>query len=73
MIGNHASITGSTGRRDSVGATIVWGIPADFVSVVTVVGAGRGPLVDCTLRAMKRSGRRARVYAVEKNVSAYVT
>lgn len=44
-----------------------------MVSVVTVVGAGRGPLVDCTLRAMKRSGRRARVYAVEKNVSAYVT
>jgi len=42
-------------------------------SVVTVVGAGRGPLVDCTLRAMKRSGRRARVFAVEKNASACVT
>lgn len=42
-------------------------------SVVTVVGAGRGPLVDCTLRAMKRSGRRARVFAVEKNANAYVT
>jgi protein arginine N-methyltransferase 5 len=42
-------------------------------SVVTVVGAGRGPLVDCTLRAMQRSGRKARVFAVEKNVSAYVT
>ena len=48
-------------------------LPADQTSVVTVVGAGRGPLVDCTLRAMKRSGRRARVFAVEKNPNAYVT
>lgn len=42
-------------------------------SVVTVVGAGRGPLVSCTLRAMERSGRKARVYAVEKNANAYAT
>ena len=43
------------------------------VSVVTVVGAGRGPLVTCVLTALKRSDRKARVYAVEKNLSALVT
>jgi protein arginine N-methyltransferase 5 len=42
-------------------------------SVITVVGAGRGPLVACALRAMKRANRRAMVYAVEKNASAFVT
>ncbi|WWD18018.1 hypothetical protein CI109_102465 [Kwoniella shandongensis] len=41
--------------------------------VVTVVGAGRGPLVACTLRALQRSGRQANVYAVEKNANAFIT
>ncbi|WWC58407.1 uncharacterized protein I303_100947 [Kwoniella dejecticola CBS 10117] len=48
-------------------------LPADKTHVVTVVGAGRGPLVACTLRALTRSNRRANVYAVEKNANAFIT
>lgn len=40
---------------------------------IAIVGAGRGPLVDCCLRAAKAAGNRTvRVYAVEKNPSALV-
>ena len=42
-------------------------------SVVMVVGAGRGPLVDASLRAARSSRRRIRVYAVEKNPGAVNT
>ena len=38
-----------------------------------VVGAGRGPLVDATLRAAKSSERLVVIYAVEKNPGAVVT
>ncbi|WRT64001.1 uncharacterized protein IL334_000928 [Kwoniella shivajii] len=48
-------------------------LPAGQTHVVTVVGAGRGPLVACTLRALVRSNRQANVYAVEKNPNAYIT
>ncbi|WWC66577.1 uncharacterized protein I206_100480 [Kwoniella pini CBS 10737] len=48
-------------------------LPADQTHVVTVVGAGRGPLVACTLRAMTRANRKANVYAVEKNPNAFIT
>jgi len=41
--------------------------------IVTVAGAGRGPLVARSLKAIARSGREAFVYAIEKNPSAYVT
>nr|WJH19585.1 Protein arginine N-methyltransferase 5 [Euglena gracilis] len=41
--------------------------------VVMVVGAGRGPLVNCTLRASKQTKVPVRVYAVEKNPNAVVT
>lgn len=41
-------------------------------TVLMVVGAGRGPLVRASLRASQRSGRRLRVYAVEKNPHAVV-
>mmetsp|Transcript_10661 Transcript_10661/g.29490 ORF Transcript_10661/g.29490 Transcript_10661/m.29490 type:complete len:434 (+) Transcript_10661:1-1302(+) len=41
--------------------------------VVMVVGAGRGPLVAATLAAGVSSGRRVRVFAVEKNPNAVVT
>lgn len=41
--------------------------------VLTIAGAGRGPLVACTLRAMQRSNRQATVYAIEKNANAFVT
>ena len=38
-----------------------------------VVGAGRGPLVRASLTAGEESGRKVRVYAVEKNPNAVVT
>lgn len=41
--------------------------------VVVVVGAGRGPLVKCVLRASKAAGKPVKVYAVEKNPNAVVT
>ncbi|KAF9236733.1 PRMT5-domain-containing protein [Melanogaster broomeanus] len=41
--------------------------------VICVAGAGRGPLVARSLRAIQRSTREAFVYAVEKNPNAYVT
>jgi type II protein arginine methyltransferase len=40
--------------------------------VVIVVGAGRGPLVRASLSAAAATGRRVRVWAVEKNVNAVV-
>nr|XP_019049064.1 protein arginine N-methyltransferase 5 [Kwoniella bestiolae CBS 10118]OCF27994.1 protein arginine N-methyltransferase 5 [Kwoniella bestiolae CBS 10118] len=48
-------------------------LPANKTHVVTVVGAGRGPLVACTLRALTRANRQANVYAVEKNPNAFIT
>lgn len=41
--------------------------------VVIVVGAGRGPLVRAALNASQTSGRKIRVFAVEKNPNAVVT
>ena len=38
-----------------------------------VVGAGRGPLVDASLRAALSVDRRVMIYAVEKNPGAVVT
>ncbi|XP_053901464.1 protein arginine N-methyltransferase 5 isoform X1 [Malaclemys terrapin pileata] len=43
------------------------------VQVVMVLGAGRGPLVNATLRASRQAGRRVKIYAVEKNPNAVVT
>ncbi|KUI67973.1 Protein arginine N-methyltransferase skb1 [Cytospora mali] len=40
--------------------------------VVTVAGAGRGPLVTRALRASERSGMPIQLWAVEKNQNAYV-
>ncbi|WVQ85433.1 hypothetical protein IAT38_007598 [Cryptococcus sp. DSM 104549] len=48
-------------------------LPANKKHTVMVVGAGRGPLVDCVFRAMLHSGRQANIYAVEKNPNAFVT
>ena len=41
--------------------------------VLMVLGAGRGPLVNASLRAAKQADRKLRVYAVEKNPNAVVT
>jgi protein arginine N-methyltransferase 5 len=46
---------------------------AEKTSVVMVVGAGRGPLVQASLNAAQEAGRRVRVYAVEKNPNAVIT
>ncbi len=48
-------------------------ICACLCSVVMVVGAGRGPLVDVALCAAKTSERMVKVYAVEKNPGAVIT
>jgi protein arginine N-methyltransferase 5 len=41
-------------------------------AVLAVVGAGRGPLVDRALKAAVAANRTVKIYAVEKNDSAYV-
>ncbi|KAK9366456.1 PRMT5 arginine-N-methyltransferase-domain-containing protein [Lipomyces kononenkoae] len=45
--------------------------PNDQPLVVAVVGAGRGPLVGCALRASDKAKVPIFVYAVEKNPNAY--
>lgn len=42
-------------------------------STICVAGAGRGPLVARSLKAIERAKVDAFVYAVEKNPNAYVT
>ncbi|KAG9091882.1 methyltransferase protein [Ceratobasidium sp. 370] len=41
--------------------------------IICVAGAGRGPIVSNCIRAVERAGCEARIYAVEKNPSAFVT
>ena len=38
-----------------------------------VLGAGRGPLVDCSLQASKNAAFRVKIYAIEKNKNAVNT
>ena len=49
-----------------------WLLPL-FLRVLMVLGAGRGPLVNASLRAAKQADRRIKLYAVEKNPNAVVT
>ncbi|KAJ3696287.1 hypothetical protein LUZ60_001664 [Juncus effusus] len=42
-------------------------------TVLMVVGAGRGPLVRASLQAAQETGRKLKVYAVEKNPNAVIT
>ncbi|XP_028102828.1 protein arginine N-methyltransferase 1.5-like [Camellia sinensis] len=44
-----------------------------IITVLMVVGAGRGPLVRASLQAAEETGQKLRVYAVEKNPNAIVT
>uniref|UniRef100_A0A2K2A9I6 PRMT5 arginine-N-methyltransferase domain-containing protein n=1 Tax=Populus trichocarpa TaxID=3694 RepID=A0A2K2A9I6_POPTR len=46
---------------------------ASAVTVLMVVGAGRGPLVRASLQATEETGHKLKVYAVEKNPNAVVT
>lgn len=41
--------------------------------VLMVLGAGRGPLVNASLRAARLADRKLKVYAVEKNPNAVIT
>ncbi|XP_067052038.1 protein arginine N-methyltransferase 5-like [Acropora muricata] len=63
--------------QKAVHKALVDRVPEDkkdsVVTVVMVVGAGRGPLVRASLTAAEESGRKVRVYAVEKNPNAVVT
>ena len=47
--------------------------PVERTIVIMVVGAGRGPLVQASLRASVSAGRRVRIFAVEKNPNAVNT
>lgn len=47
--------------------------PPEKESVVMVVGAGRGPIVRCALRAAVTANRKTRMFAVEKNPNAVIT
>ncbi|KAJ6354915.1 hypothetical protein OIU77_005502 [Salix suchowensis] len=46
---------------------------ASATTVLMVVGAGRGPLVRASLQAAEETGRKLKIYAVEKNPNAVVT
>lgn len=46
---------------------------SSVTTVLMVVGAGRGPLVRASLEAAKETGRKLKVYAVEKNPNAIIT
>lgn len=41
--------------------------------VITLVGAGRGPLILCSLHAAEKAKRDVIVYAIEKNPNAIIT
>jgi len=45
----------------------------DKTAIVMVVGAGRGPLVNCCIRAANYLKLKVDVYAIEKNPNAVVT
>ncbi|KAI4337395.1 hypothetical protein L6164_015819 [Bauhinia variegata] len=46
---------------------------SSITTVLMVVGAGRGPLVRASLQAAEETGRKLKVFAVEKNPNAVVT
>ncbi|XP_072885163.1 protein arginine N-methyltransferase 5-like [Hemitrygon akajei] len=43
------------------------------VHILMVLGAGRGPLVNASLRAARQADRKIKVFAIEKNINAVVT
>ncbi|MFS7923026.1 putative methyltransferase [Helianthus anomalus] len=61
----------------AVSKALVDRVPDENASTTTVVlmvvGAGRGPLVRASLQAAEETGRKLKVYAVEKNPNAVVT
>lgn len=65
---DHAQIMNSTLSKNML---FLWFYT--LPRVLMVLGAGRGPLVNASLRAAKQADRKLRVYAVEKNPNAVVT
>ncbi|OMO91105.1 Protein arginine N-methyltransferase PRMT5 [Corchorus olitorius] len=63
LMDNLEAQTYETFEKDSV----------KYIQVLMVVGAGRGPLVRASLQAAEETGRKLKVYAVEKNPNAVVT
>ncbi|XP_047327783.1 protein arginine N-methyltransferase 1.5 [Impatiens glandulifera] len=66
-----------TQYQKAVAKALLDRVPDEDTSTVTtvlmVVGAGRGPLVRASLQAAEETGRKLKVYAVEKNPNAVVT
>ncbi|CAF2068632.1 unnamed protein product [Brassica oleracea] len=85
LMDNLEAQTYETFERDSikyiqyqraVAKALVDRVPDEKASELTtfvVVGAGRGPLVRASLQAAEETGRKMKVYAVEKNPNAVVT
>jgi hypothetical protein len=76
--GHSSSITRLSSARISVKKrkrTMYCISPCTYynTSTIVVVGAGRGPMVDCCLSASKVTGIPIRVFAVEKNPQVHVT
>ncbi|KAH9759944.1 protein arginine N-methyltransferase 1.5 [Citrus sinensis] len=61
----------------AIGNALVDRVPdeeaSSLTTVLMVVGAGRGPLVRASLQAAEETGRKLKIYAVEKNPNAVVT
>ncbi|KAJ8542692.1 hypothetical protein ON010_g12121 [Phytophthora cinnamomi] len=70
--GPAAAPYGQSGVTDAITKALEQ-TPDDKESVVMVVGAGRGPLVRCALRAATIANRKTRMFAVEKNPNAVIT
>jgi protein arginine N-methyltransferase 5 len=69
VIDNKMMITSESDADD--GDIIPIGVAERII--VTVVGAGRGPLVACALSASSSTGVPIKIYAVEKNMNAVIT
>lgn len=67
------SIRNSNVVADNIPETPALQPNIDNTLVVTVVGAGRGPLVAAALSASSSTGVPIRVYAIEKNENAIIT
>ncbi|ELU40773.1 shk1 kinase-binding protein 1 [Rhizoctonia solani AG-1 IA] len=74
LMDNLASMTYEVFEKDPVKYRQYEQQSSDPISrIICVAGAGRGPIVSNCIRAVERSGRDARIYAIEKNPSAFVT
>lgn len=63
--------------QKAIEAAIIDKVPDDQIEnntiILMVLGAGRGPLVRAALNASSNSGRKMKIYVVEKNPNAIAT